>query len=223
MGFIHEIVAVRPGTRRMGPQGEHDVHPGGDQVDGGGQRGPVLEVEGAAAALLREHADDAVAVAPGPRPDFTVLVGNRGPRLDLPAGADPRIADQPHRRPPFVHSALGRSYRPGEAGFRLPANLWVRRYPLVIPPGRLPRGYLVGGHPRRGRSVALVGLDPVAAAVGGPAKRPRLAMDSGLRRLRLPAQVSGVAVKWANPSSKLSWKFLLRAAGCGVRSRWWYQ
>jgi hypothetical protein len=35
--------------------------------------------------------------------------------------------------------------------------------------------------------------------------------------------VSGVAVKRANASSKLSWKVLLRAAGCGVRSRWWYQ
>jgi len=35
--------------------------------------------------------------------------------------------------------------------------------------------------------------------------------------------VSGVVVKRANASSKLSWKVLLRAAGCGGRSRWWYQ
>jgi hypothetical protein len=91
-----------------------------DHVDGGGQRNPILEVEGAAAAFLREHADDAVTVAPGPRPDFPVLIGDRCARLDLPAGADPWVADQPHRRPPSVHSALGRSYSPGETGFRPP-------------------------------------------------------------------------------------------------------
>jgi hypothetical protein len=98
--------------------------PAGDHVNGGGQRGPVLQVEGAAAALLRKHADDAVPVAPGPRPDFSVLVGNRGPHLDLPAGTDPRIADQPQSAPPVVHIALGRSYSPAETAFPAPETPW---------------------------------------------------------------------------------------------------
>jgi hypothetical protein len=85
---------------------------GGDQVDGGGQCDPVVQVEGAAAAL-GEHADDAVVVASAPGPDLAVLVGQGDVCADLPAGADPRIADQPYGDPPLRTHRLWASYSPG--------------------------------------------------------------------------------------------------------------